>query len=107
MRNLRQDGIYLLLGITVTLAVLAAIGTIAGVLLSIGLTIAPGPVASSWRDRLGQQLAFGVLLAALLQTAGWMWLPRSGFVSWTWSRRIRSVMIAIGIFMFAMLLFSL
>lgn len=105
--RLRQNGFYLLLGLTMTLAIVAAVLTVGGVLASIALAVAPGKLVSSLRGQVSQLLATVLILAATFQTAGWFLLPVLGFVPSRQGRIMQRVMAAIALLMFVMLLVSL
>ena len=107
MNKLHQDGIHLLQGMTVALAVLGAVVTIGGLLLSVTLSFAPGEVIHALRGKMGRTLDGVLLSAAIVQTLGWAWLPRIQFVPQRIGRGMAVIMGAIALFMFATVLFSL
>lgn len=106
MHHLKQDGIYFLQGLTVTLAMLAAIATLGGVLLTVMIAIAPGELEDSLRHVGGRTLEGDLMLAAFIQTVVWYWLPRIHFVAWQFGHRMAIALGIVTLFMFTMVVFS-
>lgn len=107
MHNLKQDGIYFLQGLIVTLAVLAAIATLGGVLLTVLIAIAPGELEDNLRQVGGRTLEGDLMLAAFIQTVVWYWLPRLHFVTRLFGHRMAIASGIVTLFMFTMVVFSL
>lgn len=104
-----REGKYLLQGMTLALAFLAAIGTIGGVLFVVFVAVAPGSIGASLRDNIGSlnYLQGQLMLAAALQTIGWGFLPHIQFVPLRLGRRMTIVMGTATLFLLALVLFSL
>jgi hypothetical protein len=99
-----QDGIYFLQGLVVALAVQAAIATVTGALLALIIAVAPASLREILGTIGGPQLAGNVMIAALIQTVVWGWLPYVGFVARRWGRWMMWGMGGITLLMFILVL---
>jgi hypothetical protein len=104
-----REGRYLLQGMTLTFAFLAAIGTISGVLFILFVAIAPGGIGAAVREKMGSlnYLQGQIMLAAALQTIGWGFLPHIQFVTHRFGRFMTIVMGTATLFLLALVLFTL
>ncbi|MBD3883043.1 hypothetical protein IFO70_14865 [Phormidium tenue FACHB-886] len=104
-----REGRYLLQGMTLALAFLAAVGTVGGVLFIVFVALAPGSIGVSLRDNIGSlsYLQGQLMLAAALQTIGWGFLPHIQFVQPHLARWMTIVMGTATLFLLALVLFSL
>ena len=104
-----REGRYLLQGMTLALAFLAAIGTLGGVLFILFVAIAPGGIGAAVREKIGSlnYLQGQVMLAAALQTIGWGFLPHIQFVTQRLGRLMTIVMGTATLFLLALVLFTL
>lgn len=102
----QQDGIYLLLGLTLALAFLGAVVAVGGLLLLLLSVIAPASLQAAIQS-ISQPLQIGVLVIALLEVISWNLLPLIGFAPQRLARRMAVGMAAIMLFMAVSLLFSL
>jgi hypothetical protein len=105
--DLRQDGIHLLLGITMTFAILGAIATLGGALFSVFLAIAPSTIKRAIQTVLIDAFDAWVLLGAAIQAFGWRWLPQLGFISYRVGQRMSRIMAGVALFMLVMVIVSL
>jgi hypothetical protein len=106
MATWRQDGLHLLLGLTLATVFFGVAAVVGGLLILLLSAFAP----SSIRDAMGefsQLLQAGLLIAALLEIIAWYVLPRIGFVHPVLARRMTTGMAATALFMMVSLLFSL
>jgi hypothetical protein len=104
-----REGRYLLQGMALAFAFLAAVGTISGVLFILFVAVAPGGIGASIREKMGGLSEFQgqLMLAAALQTIGWGFLPHIQFVTQRLGRLMTIVMGAATLFLLALVLFSL
>jgi hypothetical protein len=104
-----REGKYLLQGMTLALAFLAAIGTLGGVMFILFVAIAPGGVGASVREKMGSlnYLQGQIMLAAALQTIGWGFLPHIQFATQRLGRFMTIVMGTATLFLLALVLFTL
>jgi hypothetical protein len=107
MPKRRHDGIYFLQGMTVTFAILGAIATISAGLLVMLIAFAPRGLEESLRQLGGRTLEGDVMLAAFVQTIGWVWLTRLRFVPIRLGKSMMITMGAITLVMFVMVLIAL
>ncbi|WAL60891.1 hypothetical protein [Thermocoleostomius sinensis] len=100
----QQDGIYFLQGLTVALAVQAAIATVIGALLALMIAVAPTGLREILGTISSPNLAGNVMIAALIQTVVWGWLPTIGFVPRRWGRWMMRSMGGMTLLMFVLVL---
>lgn len=106
MATWRQDGIHLLLGLTLATVYLGAVFAIGGLLILLLSVLAPASMRDALNE-MSQLLQAVLLIMALLEIIAWYFLPRIGFVRPQLARRMTVGMAAIALFMMVSLLFSL
>ena len=107
MDKLRQDSIYLLQGMTLTLAITGAIATGGGVLLFFTTIFAPTAIKENVQQLTGDTFAGEIMLVAMIQTIGWGVLAHIRFISPQVGWKMMKVMGTITLFMFGVVLFSI
>lgn len=106
MATWRQDGIHLLLGLTLALVFFGAVVVIGGLLVLLLSVMAPASVRDAMQA-FSQLMQAGLLITSLLEIVAWYILPRIGFVQQRLARRMTVIMAVIALFMMMSLLFSL
>lgn len=107
MTRSQRDGLSFLQGLIVTFAVQAAVITLGGVLLVFGVALAPGELEDNFQAIGGQDLAGNLMVAALIQTIVWGWLPYIRFVPQRLGRITMYSMGTMTLIMFVMVLISI
>ncbi|MBF2074779.1 MAG: hypothetical protein IGS50_13595 [Synechococcales cyanobacterium C42_A2020_086] len=105
MANWRQDGIHLVFGFVITLAIFGSIAVIAGLLLLLLSVLVPIGIQTDLQERMGR-LQLGLLALALFEAGLWLLLLRVDFVSRRWGQRLAIIMGAIALFLLMTVLFS-
>lgn len=106
MATWRQDGIHLLLGLTLAVVYSGAVAAVGGLLILLLSVAAPASIRDAMNE-FSQLMQAGLLITALLEIIAWYFLPRIGFVQPQLARRMTVGMAALALFMMVSLIFSL